>query len=76
MLYTDGVTEARTEGGEFFGVDRLVAFVARAMADGLSAPETTRRLVRAILDYQNNQLQDDATILVARWMADTSLGRR
>jgi hypothetical protein len=75
LLYTDGVTEARTDDGEFFGVDRLIAFVVRAMADGLSAPETTRRLVHAILEYQNNQLQDDATILLVQWLADASPGR-
>lgn len=73
LLYTDGVTEARTEDGEFFGVDRLAEFVVRAVADGLSAPETTRRLVHAILDYQNNVLQDDATILLVQWLADSSL---
>ena len=73
LLYTDGVTEARTEDGGFFGVDRLAEFVVRAMADGLSAPETTRRLVHAILDYQNNVLQDDATILLVQWLADSSL---
>ena len=76
LLYTDGITDARTEDGEFFGVDRLVAFVVRAMADGLSPPETTRRLVHAILEYQNNQLQDDATILLVQWLADASLARR
>jgi hypothetical protein len=72
LLYTDGVTEARTEDGEFFGVDRLATFVVRAIAAGLSAPETTRRLVHAILDYQNNALQDDATILLVQWLGDSS----
>lgn len=75
LLYTDGITEARTQDGEFFGVDRLAAFVARAMADGLSPPETTRRLVHAILEYQNNVLQDDATVVLVKWLEDTTLGR-
>ncbi|MEU4568460.1 PP2C family protein-serine/threonine phosphatase [Micromonospora sp. NPDC023956] len=68
LLYTDGIIEARSPDGEPFGVDRLVDFAVRALADGLPAPETTRRLVHAILDYQNDQLADDATLLMARWL--------
>ncbi|SCL20379.1 PP2C family protein-serine/threonine phosphatase [Micromonospora inyonensis] len=68
LLYTDGITEARSADGEPFGVDRLVDFTVRALADGLPAPETIRRLVHAILDYQNDELADDATLLMARWL--------
>jgi hypothetical protein len=67
LLYTDGITEARSADGEQFGVDRLVEFAARALADGLPPAETTRRLVHAILDYQQDKLQDDATVLLVEW---------
>ena len=67
LLYTDGITEARDATGEPFGTDRLVDFVARALADQLPAPETARRLVHAILDYQLDRLQDDATVLLVEW---------
>jgi hypothetical protein len=67
LLYTDGVTEARTDTGEFFGTDRLVAFVTRTLADRVSAPETLRRLVHAILDHQHENLQDDATAVLIEW---------
>nr|MDT0660104.1 PP2C family protein-serine/threonine phosphatase [Micromonospora sp. DSM 115978] len=67
LLYTDGVTEARTEDGEFFGIDRLADFVGRALADRLPTPETMRRLVHAILDHQHDRLQDDATALIIEW---------
>jgi serine phosphatase RsbU (regulator of sigma subunit) len=67
LLYTDGVTEARTENGEFFGSDRLVDFVTRTLADRVTAPETLRRLVHAILDHQHENLQDDATAVLVEW---------
>ncbi|WP_127130285.1 PP2C family protein-serine/threonine phosphatase [Georgenia sp. SYP-B2076] len=71
VLYTDGITEARDREGRFFGVDRLVDFLEREMSTAQPPPETVRRLVRNVLGYQNDVLQDDATILVARW-ADLS----
>jgi Stage II sporulation protein E (SpoIIE) len=67
LLYTDGVTEARSSTGESFGVDRLTDFAVKAIADQLPLPETTRRLVHAILDHQDERLQDDATVLLAQW---------
>jgi serine phosphatase RsbU (regulator of sigma subunit) len=67
LLYTDGITEARSVDGEHFGVDRLVEFAARALADALHPAETTRRLVHAILDHQDDRLQDDATVLLVEW---------
>jgi serine phosphatase RsbU (regulator of sigma subunit) len=67
LLYTDGITEARSTNGEQFGTDRLVEFAARALADGLPLPETTRRLVHAILEHQHGKLQDDAAVLLVEW---------
>jgi phosphoserine phosphatase RsbU/P len=67
LLYTDGVTEARTDNGELFGQDRLVDFVTRTLADRVSAPETLRRLVHAILEHQHENLQDDATAVLIEW---------
>lgn len=67
LLYTDGIVEARSAEGEFFGIERLTDFAVKAAADQLPAPETARRLVHAILDYQDDRLQDDATVLLAEW---------
>jgi serine phosphatase RsbU (regulator of sigma subunit) len=75
LLYTDGVVEARTDGGEFFGTDRLTDFITRTLHDHVSAPETLRRLVHAILAHQHENLQDDATAVLVQWkpaMAPTS----
>jgi serine phosphatase RsbU (regulator of sigma subunit) len=67
LFFTDGVVEARSAEGEFFGVDRLVDFVSRTSASAMPAPETMRRLLHAILDHQAGALQDDATIVVVEW---------
>ncbi|HEX3620743.1 MAG TPA: PP2C family protein-serine/threonine phosphatase [Acidimicrobiales bacterium] len=67
LFFTDGVVEARSAEGEFFGVERLVDMISRTSASATPAPETMRRLLHAILDHQDGQLQDDATILVVEW---------
>jgi sigma-B regulation protein RsbU (phosphoserine phosphatase) len=67
LLYTDGVVEARTDDGVFFGVDRLASFVLHALAERLPPPETMRRLIQAILAHQHEQLQDDATAVLLQW---------
>jgi serine phosphatase RsbU (regulator of sigma subunit) len=67
LFFTDGVIEARSADGEFFGVDRLVDMVTRTSAAATPAPETMRRLLHAILEHQEGELQDDATIVVVEW---------
>ena len=67
LLYTDGVVEARSPDGEFFGVDRLGALVSTQLAGGLEAPETMRRVVRELLQHHAGQLTDDATLLMLEW---------
>ncbi|WP_410675913.1 PP2C family protein-serine/threonine phosphatase [Amycolatopsis sp. cmx-4-68] len=67
VLYTDGITEARDHTGEFFGEPRLLDFLRREAASGNPPPETARRLTNAVLGHQNGTLQDDATVLLARW---------
>jgi serine phosphatase RsbU (regulator of sigma subunit) len=67
LLYTDGVTEARTRDGEMFGLERFADEVIRATAAGELAPETLRRLIHSILDAQPGRLRDDATIVLIEW---------
>ena len=67
LLYTDGITEMRSPDSGEFGLGRFVEFVIRQNAAGLPVPETLRRLIRTVLDYHGDQLQDDATVLLVEW---------
>ncbi len=71
LLYTDGIIESRDAKGHEFGRDRFVDFVIRHQADGLAAPETLRRLVRAVLEHHDGHLTDDATVLLCEWHGGT-----
>ncbi|MFD8565806.1 PP2C family protein-serine/threonine phosphatase [Streptomyces sp. NPDC059639] len=72
LMYTDGVTEARTADGNELGLDRFADHVIRATAAGELAPETLRRLIHSLLDAQDHRLRDDATILLFEWRPVTS----
>ena len=68
LIYTDGVTEARTVAGEFFGVDRLVDFMNRHASELLRPEEMLRQLVASVRTHQGfDTLGDDATALIVRW---------
>jgi serine/threonine protein phosphatase PrpC len=72
LLYTDGVLEARSPDGEFFGEQRLIDLLGRHFAAGLPAPETLRRVIHALLEHQQGRLTDDATMLLLEWRTDVS----
>ncbi|MFF6772006.1 PP2C family protein-serine/threonine phosphatase [Streptomyces sp. NPDC012637] len=67
LIYSDGVTEARSAAGDLFGEQRLADTVIRATAAGDPAPEALRRLVQELVHHQDHRLRDDATILLAEW---------
>lgn len=67
LLYTDGVTEARDAAGEMFGLPRLADLAERHIGSGLPAPETLRRLSRAVVDHRGAVARDDASILLLEW---------
>jgi phosphoserine phosphatase RsbU/P len=68
LLYTDGVTEARSKDGEFFGDERLEKFILDHAAK--DAQELTRSLQRAVEDFSAGTPQfDDITVLALRYAA-------
>ncbi|WP_199515520.1 PP2C family protein-serine/threonine phosphatase [Nucisporomicrobium flavum] len=67
VLYTDGITEARSADGELFGQDRLAAFVRAEMRRDVPAPELMRHLIHTIVSYENGELRDDATAALVQW---------
>jgi serine phosphatase RsbU (regulator of sigma subunit) len=75
LLYTDGVVEGRADDGSQFGLERFSDLIIRNCAAGLPAPETLRRLNRAIVDYQHGQLSDDATTVLLEWMPHDARSR-
>jgi sigma-B regulation protein RsbU (phosphoserine phosphatase) len=64
VLYTDGIVEARSPEGAFFGEERLL-HILRSCA-GLDAPTIAGCLESAVLNFQENDLHDDVAILVLR----------
>jgi len=70
----DGTVVVATEQLELG--DRLVYTVLRQLAGGLSGPVTMRRVVRALLEHQQDRLQDrlqdDASLLLAEWLPDSA----
>ena len=64
VFYTDGVTEARSPGGAFFGEERLLSLL-RACA-GCDASTLAARVEGAVLDFQENASRDDMAVLVLR----------
>jgi serine phosphatase RsbU (regulator of sigma subunit) len=68
LLYTDGVTEARTSAGDFFGVERLIDLTNRHASDLLKPEAILRQLIASVREHHGfEDLADDATVVVVRW---------
>ena len=64
VLYTDGVTEARSPDGDFFGDDRLHCLLRSC--SGLDAAGIAARIKNVVLDFQEGYPRDDLAVLVLR----------
>src|SRR5690606_32093393 len=69
LIYTDGVIEARTAGGEEFGLDRLVDLTQRHASDLSRPARIVRRIVESVQAHQE-ELTDDATAVFVRYAGD------
>jgi len=67
LFYTDGVVEAHLPGAEQFGLDRLADLVGQHASQEAEPEEVLRRLVRAVLEHQDDRLADDATMVLFQW---------
>jgi len=64
VLYTDGITEARSPDGSFFGEDRLRRLLGSCA--GCDAATFAERIKDDVLDFQKGDLHDDLAVLVLR----------
>ena len=67
LLYTDGLTDARSPEGNRFTLEDVSRYIEREAAAGQTAPETLRRIRHAIIGREGVDLRDDATALLAEW---------
>jgi sigma-B regulation protein RsbU (phosphoserine phosphatase) len=65
VCYTDGVTEARSPAGEFFGEERLEGLL-RALPADLSAEDVARAVHDAVYAAAERGSEDDMTLVVLR----------
>jgi Stage II sporulation protein E (SpoIIE) len=68
IYYSDGISEARSDTGEQFGVDRLEDVLVRAASLELTPSETARRALHSVAEHHHDELADDATLVLVHWL--------
>ncbi len=72
VLYSDGITEARNEAGELYGLERLQTSV-KEFASQYSADGVHYHLAKTVSDFMGNAKQlDDMTLIVLKKNAQSS----
>ncbi len=74
LFFTDGITEARSADGAFFGDDRLADLLVRASLENLPVHETVRHLADNIIRFSDAGLRDDATMLLTEYRPPPTTG--
>lgn len=65
LLYTDGLTEARSPDGEFFGLERIQEIVEKH--EGNSAQRLVNRVYSRIRKFSREKITDDFSLLVVKF---------
>ena len=71
LFLTDGIVEARSPEGEFFGDDRLAALIEALSEEGLPPAEVLRRCLHTVVAHQRDRPADDAMLVLLRWADET-----
>ena len=64
ILYTDGVSEARSEEDGLFGEERLIALLRECVHQGAS--NIAEQIEQRVLEFQDHANRDDLAVLVMR----------
>jgi serine phosphatase RsbU (regulator of sigma subunit) len=64
-FYSDGVTEARPQGGDQFGLEKLADMASRHAAEDVIV--AARRMLKDVRTHANLILRDDATLVLMKW---------
>ena len=70
LMYTDGLIEARPDGGDPFGESRIIETLAGRCCE--PAQKVADSLIQAAVDYSGGALRDDIALLVVRLIKNTS----
>ena len=65
LMYTDGLTEARSPSGEFFGLERIKNILEKH--EGNSAQRLVNRLYSRIRKFTRERITDDFSLLAVRF---------
>jgi len=66
LLYTDGVTEARSGDDEEFGLAQVAATLSAASATGVSARQVTGAILMGVERHARGAREDDLTLVAIR----------
>jgi serine phosphatase RsbU (regulator of sigma subunit) len=70
FMYSDGLIEARPEGGEPFGEEKLVEVLSGRCCD--QAQRVANDVLKAAVDYSGGELRDDIALVAVRLLKKTA----